>query len=419
MKQANAVTFADLLPPLSSEEFEALRADIEANGVQQKVVVDEDGEVLDGRHRLQIKPDAPRTVKRGLTPGEKEAFVFRSNFMRRNLSPDQKHEVRQRMKVTAEILRAEDAKKWTQAAVAKELGVSQQCVDAWFNRPPTTNGKQKTRSNTTSGKGSKPRPDARVKVSAAQKEEIAERVATGESQAQVAADYKVSQRTVSSVTSKAKKKTEQKKQHAKAAEKFKETQGGGVIHGDFREKSRTIPADSVALVFTDPPYHRKHLELYDGLGKMAARVLVDGGSLITYCGHYLLPEVIQSLSKHLRYFWICACVHSGGVAEMREYGVKVKWKPLLWFVKGTFRRNREDWIEDAVASSEEKSHHEWQQSVLDAAHFIDTLTAPGEVVIDPFCGGGTTALAAKQAGRLWLTYDIDRGHCQSAQERLA
>lgn len=137
--------YADFLPPLSSEEFAALKADIDANGVLHPVMVDEDGNVLDGRHRLKINPGAPRKVIRGLSAAEKEAFVFRANFVRRNLSPSQKDEARRRMKETAKRLREEDAKKWTQKRVAETLGVTRQTVDNWFNRD--------VRTKATSGNG--------------------------------------------------------------------------------------------------------------------------------------------------------------------------------------------------------------------------------------------------------------------------
>ena len=56
---------------------------------------------------------------------------------------------------------------WTQAKVAKALGVKQQTVAAWF------------RTNTTNGNASK--PDARVKINPERKPEIAARVEAGES----------------------------------------------------------------------------------------------------------------------------------------------------------------------------------------------------------------------------------------------
>ncbi len=46
-------------------------------------------------------------------------------------------------------------------------------------------------------------------------------------------------------------------------------------------------------------------------------------------------------------------------------------------------------------------------------------TFPGDLVLDPFCGVGTTCLAAAQAGRRWLGVDIDAGYLKTAEERMA
>ena len=63
-----------------------------------------------------------------------------------------------------------------------------------------------------------------------------------------------------------------------------------VIVGDFREQGHIIPDASADFVFTDPPYASKYVPLFGGLAEFAARVLIPGGSLITYTGHQTLPE---------------------------------------------------------------------------------------------------------------------------------
>jgi DNA modification methylase len=47
------------------------------------------------------------------------------------------------------------------------------------------------------------------------------------------------------------------------------------------------------------------------------------------------------------------------------------------------------------------------------------LTEPGELVFDPFSGGGTTAVAALSLGRLAVACDKDRENCDVAEQRIA
>lgn len=124
--------FKNLLPPLSREEFAALRASIKEHGVLDDVVTDESDAVLDGHNRLQIDPDAPRRVVSGLTEGEKTAFTIRANTARRNLPPAQKKALLKTMKAVAAKLRAEDAKRNTQKRISELLGVSRECVAKWL-----------------------------------------------------------------------------------------------------------------------------------------------------------------------------------------------------------------------------------------------------------------------------------------------
>ena len=50
---------------------------------------------------------------------------------------------------------------------------------------------------------------------------------------------------------------------------------------------------------------------------------------------------------------------------------------------------------------------------------IQLLTYEGDVVLDPFCGAGTTCLAAAQLGRTYLGYDISPAYVELAKQRLA
>jgi DNA modification methylase len=50
--------------------------------------------------------------------------------------------------------------------------------------------------------------------------------------------------------------------------------------------------------------------------------------------------------------------------------------------------------------------------------FIDLLSKPGDVVLDPFAGSGTTNIVAKKKGRETMGMDINAGYVAMANERL-
>ena len=52
------------------------------------------------------------------------------------------------------------------------------------------------------------------------------------------------------------------------------------------------------------------------------------------------------------------------------------------------------------------------------AEFLHLLTRSGDVVLDPFIGSGSTAVACKQLGRHFIGYDINPEYCEYAQNRV-
>jgi site-specific DNA-methyltransferase (adenine-specific) len=191
------------------------------------------------------------------------------------------------------------------------------------------------------------------------------------------------------------------------------------VHGDFREVAATIPDRTVALIIADPPWAQESIPLYAALAEIAARVLARGGSLVTYAGQYAVPRIYDCVRPHLRPWWIFAGVMDPGpFARMREYGVIVRWKPLLWFVRETYGRPH-GFIEDLTSTAKDKkTFHKWQQGQAHARDLIARLSVPGDLVFDPFCGGGTTAAAAVASQRRILTCDIDAAAIRQAQRRI-
>jgi len=51
-------------------------------------------------------------------------------------------------------------------------------------------------------------------------------------------------------------------------------------------------------------------------------------------------------------------------------------------------------------------------------YFIENFTKPNDLIFDPFCGSGTTCVAAKMLGRRYIGIDISEQYCQITRERL-
>jgi DNA methylase len=178
--------------------------------------------------------------------------------------------------------------------------------------------------------------------------------------------------------------------------------------GDCRMVLSDVPVNSVPLILTDAPYiGHESAVLYEWLGEFAAKVLIPGGSLICYTGHWSLNRDMRIFDKHLRYWWMLAMMHHQSKSLPGKF-VIANFKPVLWYVK-EFRRGRTLMPDILRSPARDKSLHNWSQGEGGVSQIIEHLTEPGELIIDPFAGTGNWGRIAANMGRRWLGADVVMG----------
>lgn len=127
----------------------------------------------------------------------------------------------------------------------------------------------------------------------------------------------------------------------------------------------------------------------------------------------------------------------------RVGNLRPTFEPILWFVKpytigttiadnvlahgvGAFNEQafvRYEQVPDNVLRSGfakgEGGHHVAQKPVKLLRALIELTTLPGQIVLDPFCGSGSTLVAAKSASREYIGFEVDLEAVKIAKERLA
>jgi len=63
--------------------------------------------------------------------------------------------------------------------------------------------------------------------------------------------------------------------------------------------------------------------------------------------------------------------------------------------------------------------HPNQKPVIAILPLIEALSKPGEIILDPFAGSGTTAVAARSCHRNFILIEKEDRYCQAARDRLA
>jgi site-specific DNA-methyltransferase (adenine-specific) len=227
-------------------------------------------------------------------------------------------------------------------------------------------------------------------------------------------------------------------------------------------KMDNVPDSSVHLMVTSPPYNvgkeydedldlNEYLEMLRAVFSETYRVLVNGGRAcvnIANVGrkpyipyHKFVVDVMLEVGFLMRgeIIW-----NKGAGA-----GVSTAWgswmsasnpvlrdthEYILVFSKGKFRRNgkgkqstitRDEFLEftksvwEFPPESAKKVGHPAPFPVELPYRCIQLYTFAGEVVLDPFCGVGTTAIAAIKTGRRFICIDIKQEYVEKARKRVS
>lgn len=184
-------------------------------------------------------------------------------------------------------------------------------------------------------------------------------------------------------------------------------------------------AGQAALVLTDPPWEQGFVDQYDDLGRVARQTLKPGGLLAVYSGLMYLDVLMKALSQHLTYAWPVAITYptcvSGTGTNRAGLWVYDQWRMVLIFVNGDKPSLQNATIKDHLEGMRsEKEYHDWQQSLKEVGYFVETLTGPGDLIVD-LCGGSfTTAHAVKKLGgnRRFVGCDVSQECVNIGKHRL-
>lgn len=234
------------------------------------------------------------------------------------------------------------------------------------------------------------------------------------------------------------------------------------VHGSA-EQMTELPDNSVHLMVTSPPYnvtksYDDDLSLQQYLGLLRAvfgetyRVLAHGGRACVNVANLgrkpyipLSDYISRLMTEELGFLMRGEIIWAKGAGA----GVSMAWgswqsasnpvlrdthEYILVFCKGTFKRPKGDrqntitreqfmqWTKSVWTMSPESARrvgHPAPFPVELPRRLIELYTFAGDVVLDPFMGSGTTALAARQAGRRFVGYDTSEEYVALAQQRLA
>ncbi|MHA1305302.1 MAG: DNA-methyltransferase [Candidatus Heimdallarchaeaceae archaeon] len=244
------------------------------------------------------------------------------------------------------------------------------------------------------------------------------------------------------------------------------TDSGVLLCGNCLRVMEKIPNDTIDLVIADPPYVKvvkadwdKKDIFTDDLIFMLKNLMKEHASIYIWCGIGEKSQpMIDWFLRLKKYFYFKDLITW---KKQRGMGNRKGWlytrEEIMWFVKNNkkFIWNKEEQYSNKKRKSQNfgfKEHKRgyrpkseyyritnvwidipeptWKANSLETIHLtpkpeeaikriIKVHTKENNIILDPFLGSGTTAIACEKLNRRWIGIEINEEHCEITKERIS
>lgn len=203
-----------------------------------------------------------------------------------------------------------------------------------------------------------------------------------------------------------------------------------IHHGSCIDILPKLETESVNLVVTDPPYicHYRDREnrrvandnhadwLYPSFAEIA-RVLRPDSFCISFYGW-------SQIEKFMTAWKLCGLKPVGHLVWPKHYASKTGYlaahhEQAFLLAKGFLPKPDKPLSDIQTWRYTGNKLHPKQKAVEIITPLIEAFSKPGDTVLDPFMGSGTTGEAAAKAGRHFIGIELDPAHYETARRRLA
>lgn len=197
---------------------------------------------------------------------------------------------------------------------------------------------------------------------------------------------------------------------------------------DCKKGMEKLPDKSIDIILTDPPYglnkegieNDENLSQFHSILPESHRVLKKNSFFISFFSTKLLPKAFQN--NPFEYFWnfILYCPR-GRVNSPIGF---TKYMSCIVFKKGSPRipHKGKDIFKDTPSKMVEPNEgfidHPTPKPKAFLKELLKMFSRKGELVLDPFIGSGSTAVACKQLERKFMGFEIKEKYCKLANKRV-
>jgi len=231
-----------------------------------------------------------------------------------------------------------------------------------------------------------------------------------------------------------------------------------LIKGNCLDEMVNIKSSSIDLVLTDPPYNIANFmknrdtnlvkmrnnffgdagwdelsfeewrDSMDLFFKETNRMVKEGGAIVIFMSLIRMETILKLAEKNGLYYKTTGIWHKKNPMP-RNMNLQFinSVEGWMYFINkkktGTFNNQGNaihDFIESSATPSSEKKYggHPTQKPEKVFAWFIELLSKPGDLVLDPFMGSGTAAVVSKKIGRNFIGIELRDEYFKMVQKRI-
>lgn len=205
--------------------------------------------------------------------------------------------------------------------------------------------------------------------------------------------------------------------------------------GDSRELIKQLPDESVNAIVSDPPYgvsyqsglRKDKFDVIAGdteadfeILKEFYRVLKPNSACYVYTSWHVYGKWAEEIAKHFDVKNMCVWSKGGGGMGDLEGAFAVDFEICIFAVKGRHILNspRSGAVWKLRKDAGAEYVHPTQKPMSAMEWPMLKSTKPGDIVLDPYMGSGTTAMAALNCNRQFIGFEIDPVYYAEATKRV-
>lgn len=189
-----------------------------------------------------------------------------------------------------------------------------------------------------------------------------------------------------------------------------------IVLGDAVALMREMDDQSISVCITDPPYgldiaYDAYQDSRQALSELIPEFMHEA---LRVCKRVVVFPGIHNVWLYPKADWM-ACWFYGTTGSWGKYGYN-SWQPILLYGKN----NRRYGMDTIKYSKMEKRYpgHPCSKPLGLMKLVVERFSEPGDSILDPFCGSGSTLLAAKETGRNYIGIDVSEAYVRISQARV-